>query len=54
MSAEPVALIPQGEECHKVWLPTDGDRWQAHWIDDGHEEKLVLHCAECAGREFER
>ena len=51
VSAEPVALIPQCEECSKVWLPTGGDRWQAHWIDDGPEEKLV-HCADCAEREF--
>jgi hypothetical protein len=28
-------------------------RWQAHWIDDGAEEKLVFYCPECAEREFE-
>lgn len=24
-----------------MWLPVDEERWQAHWIDDGPEEKLV-------------
>jgi hypothetical protein len=52
VSAEPVALTPQCEECNKVWLPTDEERWQAHWIDDGPDEKLVFYCAECAEREF--
>jgi hypothetical protein len=53
VSAEPVALIPQCEECNKVWLPTDGERWEARWIDDGPEEKLVFYCPECAEREFD-
>ena len=35
MSAEYVAVIPQCEECQKVWLTADEERWQAHWIDDG-------------------
>lgn len=54
VSAEPVALIPQCEECNKVWLPTEGETWQAHWIDDGPDEKLVFYCWECAEREFGR
>ena len=48
-----VALIPPCEECRPVWLPIpDRERWQAHWIDDGPEEKLVFYCPECAEREF--
>jgi hypothetical protein len=35
-----------------VWLPADEERWQAHWIDDGPEEKLVFYCPACAEREF--
>jgi hypothetical protein len=38
MSAERVALIPQCEECHAVWMPADEERWQARWIDDGPDE----------------
>jgi hypothetical protein len=45
-------VIPQCEECRKVWLSVDRERWQAHWIDDGPEEKLVFYCPEYAGREF--
>jgi hypothetical protein len=53
VSAEQVALIPQCEECRRVWLPVLGrERWQAHWIDDGPEEKLVFYCLDCAEREF--
>jgi hypothetical protein len=26
--------------------------WEAHWIDDGLEEKLVCYCAECAEGEL--
>ena len=33
-------------------LPADRKPWQAHWIDDGPEEKLVFYCRECAEREF--
>ena len=49
MSAEQVALIPQCAECNQVWLPDDGDRFQAYF--DTHDE-LVFYCPECAGREF--
>ena len=34
MSAEKVALIPQCVECGAVWLPGDGERWQARLTDD--------------------
>jgi hypothetical protein len=30
----------------------DGERWQAYWIDDGPEERLVFYCETCAEREF--
>jgi hypothetical protein len=53
MSAEGVAVIPQCEECGKVWLPlVDRERWQPYWIDDGPEERLIFYCPECAEREF--
>ena len=52
MSAEQVALIPQCDECFAVWMPADDARWQAHWIDDGPDEKLVFYCPGCAEREF--
>jgi hypothetical protein len=49
VSAEQVALIPQCAECHRVWLPDDGDRWQAYFDAD---DELVFYCPECAEREF--
>jgi hypothetical protein len=52
VSVEWVAVIPLCEECRKGWLPHDRERWQAHRIDDGPEEKLVFYCPECAEREF--
>lgn len=51
MSAEQVALIPQCEECRKVWLSVDRERWEAHRTDDGPDERLVFYCPECAERE---
>jgi hypothetical protein len=53
VSAEQVAVIPQCEQCRKLWFPGDGDRWQAHWIDDGPEERLLFYCSGCAEREFD-
>jgi len=47
-----VALTPVCEECRKVWLPADAERWRAYWLDDGPEEKLLFYCAACARREF--
>ena len=35
------------EGCLRVWLPGDRDRWQAYWIDDESEVKLVFRCAQC-------
>jgi hypothetical protein len=52
VSAEQVSLIPQCEECNTFWLPADGEPWEAHWIINGPEDKLVFYCAECAEREF--
>jgi hypothetical protein len=49
VSAEQVALIPQCAECKRVWLPDDGDRWQAHFDTD---DVLVFYCPECAERKF--
>lgn len=51
--AEPVvALIPKCIECGESWLRWDTDRWQAYWIDDGPEDKLLFYCVACAKREF--
>jgi hypothetical protein len=50
VSAKAVAAIPLCEECRKVWPAHDRERWQAHWIDDGPEEKLLFYCPECAER----
>jgi hypothetical protein len=52
MRAESAALIPRCAECEARWLPADEERWQAHWVDDGPEEKLIFYCPECAEREF--
>jgi hypothetical protein len=35
-----------------VWLPAEEERWQAHSIDDGSEDKIVFYCPECAEREL--
>jgi len=51
VSAEQLALIPQCEECLGVWMPAVA-RWQAQWIDDGPEERLLFYCPACARREF--
>jgi hypothetical protein len=32
--------------------PADEERWQARWIDDGPDEKLLFFCPGCANREF--
>lgn len=50
MSAEPVALISQCEECTRIWLPDERDRWRCY-LDD--EDNLVFFCPECAEREFD-
>jgi hypothetical protein len=42
---------PVGHALNSVL--TTGTAWQAHWIDDGPEEKLVFYCPECAERELE-
>ena len=47
-----VALIPACEECRKLWLPADEERWRAYRIDDGPEERLLFYCLDCAEREF--
>jgi hypothetical protein len=46
--------MPRCEECLMVWMPSDAERWQAYWIDDGPDERLVFYCPECAEREFSR
>jgi hypothetical protein len=53
MSAKRVALRPNCVECDGVWLPANEESWQARWIDDLPDERLVFHCPECAEREFD-
>jgi hypothetical protein len=43
--AKRLAVFPQCEECRTLWLPFDPERWQAHWVDDGPDEKLVFYCS---------
>jgi hypothetical protein len=43
-----VALAASEATATGTWV----ERWQAYWIDDGPEEKLVFYCPECAEREF--
>lgn len=52
MSAAQIAFIAQCEECRRVWLPGDAERWQAYWIDDGPDDRLAFWCPQCAEREF--
>ena len=54
MRTKPPSLVPHCAECPAVWLPADEARWQAYWIDDGPEEKLLFYCPECSEREFGR
>jgi hypothetical protein len=49
VSTKQVALTPQCAECYRVWLPDDGDRWQAYVDTD---DELVFFCPECTEREF--
>ena len=50
MSAEPVAPNLQREECRRVWLPPDDDRWRCYLDTD---DELVFYCPHCAAREFD-
>jgi hypothetical protein len=52
VSAKGLAVIPHCEECRKVWLPGDAERWHAYWIDDSPEDRLAFWCSECAEQEF--
>ena len=52
MGAEQVAVTPECEESRKDWLAGDAERWQAYWIEDGPDERLVFYCPDCAEREF--
>jgi hypothetical protein len=38
--------------AREVWLPEDREQWEARWIDDDPQEKLVFYCGKCAEREF--
>jgi hypothetical protein len=50
VSAEPVVLIPQCEECRRVWLAPDADRWRCYLDTD---DELVFYSPHCAAREFD-
>jgi hypothetical protein len=45
-------LLARRNQCRKLWLPGDDERWLAYWIDDGPEERLLFYCPDCAEREF--
>jgi hypothetical protein len=49
VSAEPVALIPQCQECDLIWLPDHEERWRCYL---GDEDNLVFFCPDGAEREF--
>jgi hypothetical protein len=51
VSAEPGAVVSQCQECRRVWLPADTDRWQCHLDTD---DELAFYCPDCAEREFDR
>jgi hypothetical protein len=41
MSLKPSALIPRCEECRRVWLPADHERWRCYLSSDD-EPPLLL------------
>jgi hypothetical protein len=51
MTAEPVASVPQCEECRRVWLTQETDPWRCNL--DADEDNLVFYCPDCADREFD-
>lgn len=52
VTTERVRLVPACQECSRLWLPGDRDRWRAYWIDAGDEDELLFYCPSCAEREF--
>ena len=52
MSADQVALIPQCQECQRVWLPSDLDRWHTYGIRSGFDDWVAFWRPEGAVREF--
>jgi hypothetical protein len=52
VTTEETRLLPVCQECSRVWLPSDRDRWRAYWIDAGDEDELLFYCSDCAQREF--
>ena len=52
MNSQDVAIVPACEECGERWLPGDGERRRAEFIDDGPEDVLKFWCPECWLREF--
>jgi hypothetical protein len=51
VSAESVAPIPQCAECGTLWLPVEGELWEAYLTDDELPD-VAFYCPECAEREF--
>jgi Zn finger protein HypA/HybF involved in hydrogenase expression len=54
MAAENVVLTPECVECHRVWQPSDRERWEAYlaYLSDDESPELAFYCPECAEREF--
>jgi hypothetical protein len=52
VSAERVALIPQCEECRKVWLPAEGTGGWPTGSTTALKDRLAFWCSECAEHEF--
>jgi hypothetical protein len=51
VSAESVALIPAVRRVREIWLPAEGERWEAYLTDDELPE-VEFFCPTCAEREF--
>jgi hypothetical protein len=49
VGSEPVAPMVECEECRRVWLSADDNRWRAYLTID---DEIGFYCPECAEREF--
>jgi hypothetical protein len=54
MGSESSILTPECVECHRVWLPSDPERWKAYLthLPDEERPEHVFYCPTCAKREF--
>jgi hypothetical protein len=51
---ENVVLTPECIECHRVWQPSDHERWEAYpaYVSDDEPPEVAFYCPECAAREL--